>query len=173
MAPSPSELAAAAAQLRRQEFARLSEAVTPRIEVFRSMTGDLFRNEIAVMLDRLGRRQQRQRHCDDQGRAEIHRRLRRAARQNAGQDPGLAPPPQCRRRRRGDARHLCDPARIFARGRALRGERVRSTSLTAHCLSNPCTGSRKGILLPSSYKAMCQCGDIVQHQLDQTEARPC
>lgn len=34
--------------------------------------------------------------------------------------------------------------------------------------------SRKGILLPSSYKAMCcQCGEIVQHRLDKGEALPC
>jgi hypothetical protein len=35
----------AAEDLRRQEFARLSAAVTPRIEAFRSMTGDTFRTE--------------------------------------------------------------------------------------------------------------------------------
>lgn len=36
--------------------------------------------------------------------------------------------------------------------------------------------SRKGVLLPQIYKAMCrQCGEIVQHRLDreQDEARPC
>jgi hypothetical protein len=37
---------AAAAELRRQELARLADAVTPRIEAFRSMTLDAFRNEI-------------------------------------------------------------------------------------------------------------------------------
>jgi hypothetical protein len=41
-------------ELRRQEFPRLSAAVTPRIEAFRSMTGDAFRTEIALMLERLG-----------------------------------------------------------------------------------------------------------------------
>ena len=43
-----------AAELHRQEFARLSAAVTPRIEAFRSMTADAFRTEIALMLERLG-----------------------------------------------------------------------------------------------------------------------
>ena len=36
--------------------------------------------------------------------------------------------------------------------------------------------SKKHVLLPQTYKAMCwQCGDIVQHRLDrdQDEARPC
>jgi hypothetical protein len=46
--------AAAADELRQQEFARLSAAVTPRIEAFRSMTADEFRDEIAQMLERLG-----------------------------------------------------------------------------------------------------------------------
>ena len=45
---------AAAAELRQEEFSRLSAAVTPRTEVFRSMTGDAFRTEIAEMLERLG-----------------------------------------------------------------------------------------------------------------------
>ena len=34
--------------------------------------------------------------------------------------------------------------------------------------------SRKGVLLPQTYKAMCrQCGAIVQHRLDRGEALPC
>jgi len=34
--------------------------------------------------------------------------------------------------------------------------------------------SRKGVLLPQTYKAMCrQCGEIVQHQLGDDRARPC
>ena len=34
--------------------------------------------------------------------------------------------------------------------------------------------SRKGMLLPASYKAMCcQCGEFVQHRLDKEEALPC
>jgi hypothetical protein len=36
--------------------------------------------------------------------------------------------------------------------------------------------SRKHVLMPQTYKAMCcQCGEIVQHRLDreQDEARPC
>jgi hypothetical protein len=37
---------------RRQEVSRLSAAVTPRIEAFRSMTADAFRTEIALMLER-------------------------------------------------------------------------------------------------------------------------
>jgi hypothetical protein len=40
--------------LRQQEFARLSDAVTPRLEQFHSITHDGFREEIAAMLERLG-----------------------------------------------------------------------------------------------------------------------
>src|SRR6516165_11813463 len=50
----PMNFRAAADELRRQEFARLSAAVTPRIEAFRSMTADAFRTEITLMLERLG-----------------------------------------------------------------------------------------------------------------------
>ena len=45
---------AAAEQLRQREFARLSDTVTPRIEALRSLTLSAFRNEIALMLERLG-----------------------------------------------------------------------------------------------------------------------
>ena len=50
----PVNFTAAAEELRRLEFSRLSAAVTPRIEALRSMTGDSFRTEIALMLERLG-----------------------------------------------------------------------------------------------------------------------
>jgi hypothetical protein len=38
----------------RREYARRRAPVMPRIEAFRSMTGDAFRTEIALMLERLG-----------------------------------------------------------------------------------------------------------------------
>ena len=50
----PVNFTAAAEELRRLEFSPLSAAVTPRIEALRSMTGDSFRTEIALMLERLG-----------------------------------------------------------------------------------------------------------------------
>jgi hypothetical protein len=46
--------AIAADELRQQEFARLADTVTPRLEALRSLTPDAFRNEIALMLERLG-----------------------------------------------------------------------------------------------------------------------
>src|SRR5271154_3449884 len=45
---------AAAAELRRQEIARLSDALVPRIEALRSMTPQGFSAVIALMLERFG-----------------------------------------------------------------------------------------------------------------------
>jgi ElaB/YqjD/DUF883 family membrane-anchored ribosome-binding protein len=46
--------AAPAAKLRRQEIARLTDALTPRLEALRSMTTQGFRTVIAAMLERFG-----------------------------------------------------------------------------------------------------------------------
>ena len=46
--------AAAADQLRRQEIARLSQYVTPAVEALRSLTPGPFREQIALMVERLG-----------------------------------------------------------------------------------------------------------------------
>src|SRR5271168_4015748 len=54
MSPAPSNFAAAADELRRQEIARLSDALTPRIEALRAMTPQAFRSVIALMLERFG-----------------------------------------------------------------------------------------------------------------------
>jgi hypothetical protein len=48
------DLVIAAQELRQREFARLAQSITPPIEVFRPMTADEFRNDIALMLQRLG-----------------------------------------------------------------------------------------------------------------------
>jgi hypothetical protein len=46
--------AAAAAELRRQEIARLSAAVTPTLEALQSLTPAPFRVQTAAMMERLG-----------------------------------------------------------------------------------------------------------------------
>src|SRR5271170_6925376 len=46
--------AAPADQLRRQEIARLTDTLTPRLEALRSMTTQGFRSVIALMLERFG-----------------------------------------------------------------------------------------------------------------------
>ena len=45
---------AAADQLRRQEIARLSQYVTPAVEALRSLTPSPYREQIALMVERLG-----------------------------------------------------------------------------------------------------------------------
>ena len=52
--PAPSNFVTAAAELRRQEIARLSDAVVPRLETVRSMTLPDFRAVIADMWHRFG-----------------------------------------------------------------------------------------------------------------------
>ncbi len=46
--------AAPAAELRQQEIARLTDALTPRLEALRSMTAPAFRATVALMLERFG-----------------------------------------------------------------------------------------------------------------------
>jgi hypothetical protein len=46
--------AAAADQLRKQEIARLRDALVPRLEALQSMTAPAFRIVIAEMLERFG-----------------------------------------------------------------------------------------------------------------------
>lgn len=175
MAPSPSELAKAAETLRRQEFARLAEAVTPRIETFRSMTGDLFRNEIVRMLDRLGHT--------------IVSTISDIVTIKAGQKfiVACAEPLDKTPTKIPAIRRLHD---AVISGSAARGiyvtPREFSPEADHYAASAPIDlvdgalliksmhQSRKGLLVPTTYKAMCcQCGDIVQHQLDKNEARAC
>jgi hypothetical protein len=53
-APALSPFAVAAAELRRQEFARIAATVTPTLDSLRVMTLARFRDEIALMMERLG-----------------------------------------------------------------------------------------------------------------------
>ena len=48
------DLVIAAQELQQREFIRLAQAVAPPIEIYRSMTGDELRNEVVLMLERLG-----------------------------------------------------------------------------------------------------------------------
>src|SRR3954447_16774042 len=52
--PALSNFVTAAAELQRQEIARLSDAVVPRLETMRSMTLPVFRAVIADMCQRFG-----------------------------------------------------------------------------------------------------------------------
>jgi hypothetical protein len=167
--------AAAADELRQQEFARLSAAITPRIEAFRSMTADEFRNEVAQMLERLG-------HTLITGAGDII-----TTKEGRKYITACATPTDPAPTKAGALRRLHQA--VVAHG-AARGFYVTSRSFTPEAehyaasapidlvdgaiLIRSMHRSRKGMLIPPSYKAMCcQCGGTVQHQLDKDEALPC
>lgn len=167
----------AADELRRQEFARLADAVTPRLEVLQSMTLASFRDEIALMLERLGHTV-----ITDPATADLVTTKTGRKYITACAPPANPAPTQTR-----------DLARLHAAviaANAQRGFYVTTRSFTADAeeyaetapidlvdgqrLNRSMNRSKKGVLLPETYKAMCRrCGDIVQHRLDQGEALPC
>jgi Restriction endonuclease len=168
---------ALADELDRQEFARLSAAITPRIEVFCSMTREGFRDQIALMMERLGHEivtlapwlvtMKEGRKCvtacaNPADLAPVKMpaigRLHDAV-IAASAYKGIYVTP---RSFTPDVEHYADHAPIqLVDGRMF----IKSMQL-----------SRKGLLLPQTYKAMCRqpgCGEIVQHRLDKDEALPC
>ncbi len=166
---------AAAAELRRQEFSRLSAAVTPRIEAFRSMTADAFRTEIALMLERLGHTVVS--NVSDIVTTKDGRKYVTACATPTDQAPTKTPA----------LRRLHE---AIVAGNAARGFYVTPRSFTPeaehYAMSAPIDlvdgrllirsmhRSRKGIALATGYKVMCcQCGEIVRHRLDGDEALPC
>lgn len=168
------DLVIAAEELRRHEFARLSEAVTPPIQAYRSMTADAFRNEIAAMLERLG-------HTIISSIGDI------VTTKGDQKFIVACPAPVDKTTKTPALRRLHDSV---VAGGATRGIYVTPHEFTPEAehyaagapldlvdgalLIKSMHRSRKGVLVQSRYKAMCcQCGDIVQHQLDKTQAVPC
>jgi hypothetical protein len=166
---------AAAAELRQEEFSSLSAAVTPRTEVFRSMTGDAFRTEIAEMLERLGHTVISS--VSDLVTIKDGRKYITACATPTDQAPTKTPA----LRRLHDTIVAANAARGFyvtPRGFTPEAENYAASApidlVDGALLIRSMHRSRKGMLLPPDYRAMCcQCGDIVQHRLDQGEARPC
>jgi hypothetical protein len=167
--------AAAADDLHRQEFARLAEAVTPRLEAFRSMTASGFRNEIALMLERVGH-------------AMITSTPELVTVKNARKyitacavptDPAPTRMPALRRLH--EAIVAANAARGFyvtPRGFTPEAEHYAESApldlVDGALLIRSMHRSRKGVLLPQTYKAMCrQCGEIMQYKLGDDRARPC
>src|SRR4051812_3873 len=170
-------LDALADELHRQEFARLAAAVTPRPEALRSMTAAELCDEIAMMWERLGHTV-----ITSPSAAEIV--TIKGARKfvtMCANPADLAPTGI------GAVRRLRD---LVVAASAERGFYVTARSFTADAQHFAATApvqlidgpalirslhrSRKGMLLPQSYKAMCrQCGDIVQQPLDNDEAKRC
>jgi restriction endonuclease len=168
-------LAKAADELRQQEFSRLSEAVTPRIEAFRSMPADAFRSEITQMLERLG-------HTIISSISDIvttkgdHKFVVACA---APLDKAPTKTPALRRLHNavaaaGATRGIYVTPREFSPEAEHYAASAPLDLVDGALLIKSMHRSRKGMLMLSRYKAMCcQCGDIVQHQLDKNEARPC
>jgi len=169
--------AAAAEELHRQEFSRLAGAVTPRLEQLLSMTATALRDEIARMWDHFG-------HAvltsPDGGELITMKGERKFITMSANPAvpvlTGTAPLYRLRERvvdgvaERGffvSVRGFTHEARHFA-------EAAPVQLIDGPELIRAMQRSRKGMLLPQAYKAMCrQCGDIVQHRLSSDEARRC
>jgi hypothetical protein len=169
------DFSATADALRWREFARLSAAVTPRIEAFRSMTCDAFRTEVAQMLERLG-------HTlissvwglvtTKDGRKYIT-----ACATPTDRTPTKTPA----LRRLHDAVIAAGAARGFyvtPREFTPEAEHYAASApidlVDGALLIRSMHRSRKGLSLSPVYQAMCcQCGVIVQHCLDKNDALPC
>jgi hypothetical protein len=169
--------AAAADELRYQEFARLAAFVTPRLEQLRSMTIGELRIENALMWERLGHTL----HTPPDGPELVTTKGERKFIIICANpvDPMPAGSDALRRLRdrvvaasaeRGfyvSVRGFTDDARRFA-------ETAPVQLIDSAQLIRAMHRSRKDMALPQTYKAMCrQCGDIVQHRLSSDEAQRC
>jgi hypothetical protein len=164
-------------ELHRQEFARLTAAVTPRPEVLRSMTAAALCDEIAMMWERLGHTVVTSPNASEivtikgerkfitmcanpvdpapTGSAAVHRLRDRVVAASAERGFYVTP------------RSFTVDAQYFA-------ETAPVQLIDGPAFIRALHRSRKGMLLPQTYKAMCRrCGDIVQHPLDNHEAKRC
>jgi hypothetical protein len=167
----------AADELHRQEFSRLAGALTPTLEQLRSMTATALRDEIARMWDGLG-------HTvittPDAGELVTIKGERKFITMCVNPAlPVLTPtPPLCRLRDRvvaaGAERGFFVSVRGFTHQARQFAEAAPVQLIDGPDLIRAMHRSRKGMLLPQTYKAMCRhCGDIVQHRLSSDEAQRC
>jgi hypothetical protein len=166
---------ARADELDRQEFARLADAMTPRIEAFCSMTREGFRDQTALMMERLS-------HeiitfspwlvTVKEGRKYV----------TACATPAdIAPVKMPAVARLHDAvvaaaayKGIYVTPRSFTPGAHYYADHAPIQLVDGRLFIKSMQLSRKGVLLPQTYKAMCrQCGEIVQHQLSKDEPLPC
>ena len=168
--------AIAAAQLRQREFARLSATVAPRIEALRSSTLSAFRNEIALMLERLG-------HVIITTAPELVTTKAGRKYMTMCANPLEAAPTKSPAVARLHA--------AIVRANAAGGFYVTPRSFTpdaehyaasmpmislvdGELLNRSMQRSLRGVALPQTYRAMCcQCGETVQHRLDKAHAIAC
>ena len=174
--------ATAAAALRQQEIARLQDAIVPRLEAMRRMTPETFHDLIADMLCRFGHRIEIVATPSAPGlvttkdgkkfvtRCAVPTDLKPiSTRELTAFHIDAVLPANAARGFFITVRSFTDAAQQYAETAPLDlidGKRL------VKCLNQ----SRKHVLMPQTYNAMCcQCGGIVQHRLDreQDEARPC
>jgi len=168
--------AAPADQLRRQEIARLTDAVVPTLEILRGMTVPAFRAVVAVMWERFGHHI-----VTDPAAADlVTTKNGRKFITECARPADLAPT---------GTRDLARLDAVVIAANAVRGVFITARSFTAEAeqyaarapldlidgarLIRGLNQNRKHVLLPQTYKAMCaQCGEIVQDRLGDDEARP-
>jgi hypothetical protein len=171
------KFAAAADELQRREYARFAAAVTPRPEQLRSITAAMLRTEAAALWEALGHDLKTMPDAAEL----IHVLNSRKYITMCGNpvDPLPANASALRRLRdrvvaggaergfyisvRGfsaDARHFAETAPV----------QLLDCEQFIHALSRV----RKAVKVSPAYKAMCrQCGDIVQHSLDDSTPKRC
>jgi restriction endonuclease len=175
--PALSGFARAADELRQQEFARLMDAVTPRIEALRSMTPAAFRNEIAMMLERLGHTLITDPAASELVSTKEGRKFITACANSADPAPTMIPALQRLHDRivaASAAAGFYVTARTFTDQAHQYAETAPIHLVDGELLTRSMNRSKKGVRLPQIYKAMCrQCGDVIQHRLDQARALPC
>jgi hypothetical protein len=173
----PINFAIAAADLRRQEVARIAATVTPTLDSLRVLTLARFRDEIALMMERLGHTIITDPTAADlvtlkEGRKFITECAR----------PADLTPARMRDLVRLHEGVIAANAQagiyVTLRSFTADAQEYAATAplklVDAEILKRSMQRSLKGVLLPLTYKAMCcQCGEIVQHRLSKGEALPC
>jgi hypothetical protein len=166
---------AAFEEMKRREYARLAAAVTPRIEAFCSMTFDELGDQLASMFERLG-------HTVITTRPELVTERNGRKYVIAWATPtDHAPVKTPALKRLRDAVVAANAVKGFyvtTRSFTPEAEYFASTApintIDGAELIKDMQRSRRGLLLGQDYKVVCQqCGEIVQHRLDNDEARAC
>jgi hypothetical protein len=171
------DIASAADELHRQEFARLADTVTPRPEQLRSMLASALRDEIARMFERLGHDIITRPDAAELVTVKGARKFIVICANPA--DPMPAGSAALRRLRdrvvaAGAERGFYVSVRGFTADARHFAETAPVQLIDSAQLIRAMNRSHKGMALPQTYKAMCrQCGDIVQHRLSSDEARRC
>jgi Restriction endonuclease len=169
--------AAAADELRCQEFARLAASVTPMPGQLRSMSVAELQIENALMFERIGHTV----HTAPDAPELVTTRGGRKFITMCANPADPAPTGSAALRRLRDRVVVAGAEHGFfvsMRGFTAEARHFAETApvrlIDAEQFIDALNRSRKGELLPQTYKAMCrQCGAIVQHSLDNGQARSC